>query len=153
MNEKIEQRLRALPLREPSGELDPRVLAAIEGAPKRRHWLATSIAALSAAAAIVLAAVVFWPGPAGEPVAQGPARPPQMPASAPLPELPLQPGTYEHIRTDVNIEKVYMLGPEPFRAFRRRSLRRVWQVDGSGGVAGQRVVPSEEVILIPADLQ
>lgn len=142
MSERVEELLRDVPLREPSAELDERVLAA------RPRPLVRVLAAAGAAAAAAIV-VVFG---AELLRTSRPAKPPAEVPRVEVAEAPSAPVRMERTVWDLSHEGIFMLDERtPMRKFRRRILECVRWIDPEQGLIVDMTVPREEVILISAE--
>ena len=138
---KLEEVLARMPLRRPPASLDAKVLR--PGQLRIGRWVA--IGGVVAAAAVVVAVFILWPGSAADaPVVED--SPSQV-------EQALDPVQVEETVWHVAYEGLFVpVENTPVRMFRHRSIRRTRLLDGQSGYTVEVTVPDEQVLLVSAEV-
>lgn len=142
----IERILTEMPLAEPSGALDKRVLAPTIRTGRRRIFWAGA-AGLAAAAAVALA--FLWPREHEQP-----ATPTPPPVAVTQSERPHEPSRLDCEVVEMVPEGVVV--PEddnvPYRVFRRRATRHVWWENKDEGYEVLESIPRQDIIFVRAEV-
>ena len=146
MSKNIENILRQMPLREPSPDLDERILSPRPS----RLWWAASITAAAAGLLLVLMLAQSLPDP-GElpPIAQDeePGEPPT------IAEAPQKPTRFVETISGVDYAgTINKNDTPPIRAYRTRAVRKHSWTDRETGARVQMVEPHEQIILVTATM-
>ncbi len=145
MSDETERLLRELSLRRPSAALDKRVLGRPGGASRARWAVAAGV--FSAAAALIVLAVVFREGQPSEP-----AHP------AVVQQQSSERALTGRVRLEQDFSQVWYEGVvtwddhTPLRKYRRRTVRRLLWIDEERGFLAEIAEPEEQVILIAAEV-
>ena len=163
----LEDRLRRLPLRTPSPELDARIASLRPPVVARRtRRRVVGVATAAAAVAVCLLVTVLWrPWPEGAgtahrsgdragdklPAAARQDRP--RPEPAPVePQRPSEPLRIEQVWSTVSAgEIVTRDGGAPMQRLSRQAVRRVRVIDDSRHVRIQWNIPSQQSVLMPLE--
>lgn len=158
----LEDRLRQLPLRTPSPELDARIALARPVVVRRTRRPLAGVAVAAAAVAACLLVSVLWPirreqsGTARRTDDKPPAaaqqdlhRPRPTPSESPRPSEALR---IEQVWATVSAgEVVTRDGGPPMQRLSRHAVRRVRVIDDSRHVRIEWNIPSQESVLVPLE--